>query len=125
VCSSDLFGNLLQQGDSALNWLRGFQELHAHSVKHLLHSVEHPTLLLSGQLDYLTPSWVMDSMAKSMPNAVHRKDWFSSHFSIIENADFIVNEVSTFLKDRPNKYTRCGSMHFEEITPNAQDSCEQ
>jgi len=102
---------------SSLFWLRGFQELNAHSVKHLLPLVEHPTLMISGKFDYLTPSWAMDQMAAAMPNAIHRADWYSTHFTVMENPDFVVREVDKFLRVKkvPSKFKRISSVHFSRL----------
>lgn len=117
------FDGITSNEHSSRNWLRGFQELHAHSVKHLLHSIEHPTLLLSGRLDYLTPSWIMEEMKHLMPNAEHKADWFSTHFSIVEHESFIVDEVTSFLSKNPvGKFKRCSSMHF---VASSEESSEQ
>eukprot|EP00040_Diaphanoeca_grandis_P023905 m.130669 g.130669 ORF g.130669 m.130669 type:complete len:364 (-) comp29495_c0_seq3:395-1486(-) len=50
------FGGLFKSPQNLEHYLRLFQELNAHSVFHLLHSIEHPVLLLSGFLDLFTPN---------------------------------------------------------------------
>ena len=75
------FGGLAKDEKSARNYCRLFQELHCHNVYHLLDTIEHPTLLISGYMDYLTPSYHMSEMAKLMPNAYHVCDPWSTHMT--------------------------------------------
>jgi len=91
------FDSLAASDKTAKNWVQCFQELDAHSVKHLLHKIDTPTLLLSSQFDYLLPQYGMSEMAKLMPNAEIHNDWLSTHFSIVENPDFILNHMEEFL----------------------------
>lgn len=99
---------------SSVNWLRGFQELNAHSVKHLLHLIQQPTLLLSGRWDYLTPSYVMEEMAQRMPNAEHKVCYHATHFGVIEAPEWIVQQVDQFLvaNRTPQRFKRLDSTTF-------------
>ncbi|GBG34995.1 Epoxide hydrolase 3 [Hondaea fermentalgiana] len=90
-------GGVSMNEKTSRNYCQFFQELDAHSVQHLMHKVEHPVLLLSGRFDYFTPPYHMSEMARVMPNAEHRSDWLSTHFTIIENPDFILRHASDFL----------------------------
>jgi len=65
------FGGLARDEQSARNYCRLFQELHSHDVAHLLETIEQPTLLISGFLDYLTPYYLSKEMARQMPNCRH------------------------------------------------------
>jgi pimeloyl-ACP methyl ester carboxylesterase len=79
------------------NYLHLFQELDAHSVYHELPSIDVPALVISGQLDVLTPPYQSRQIAQRMPNARHRKLWFANHFSMLEYPDEVVAEVEAFL----------------------------
>ncbi len=87
-------------GDSFVNFLRLFQELDAHSVYHLLREIEHPTLVVSGLLDALTPAYQSGEIARRMPNAEHLRIARSSHFSLMERPEVVVPRVREFLELR-------------------------
>ncbi len=79
------------------NYLRLFQELDAHSVYHLLSHIHHPTLIISGLLDYLTPAYQSREMHKRMPHAEHARFWGGTHFVLVEYPDRVVSRIEKFL----------------------------
>lgn len=87
-------------GDSFRNFLRLFQELDAHSVYHKLPEIEAPTLVISGALDPLTPSYQSREIARRIPDAEHLSLWRSSHFSLLERPETVCPAVRRFLEKR-------------------------
>ena len=81
------------------DFFRLFQELNAHSVYHLLPSIEHPVLVISGYLDMVTPAMQSVELARRMPHAVHYCDPFSTHASILESPERSISEIDAFLAD--------------------------
>lgn len=79
------------------NYLRLFQELDAHSVYHLLRSIHHPTLIISGQFDYLTPAYQSREMERKMPNAEHVCFRGGTHFVLVEYPEKVVSRIEKFL----------------------------
>jgi len=90
-------GHIYNDERNCQNWLRLFQELDAHSVYHLLPQLEHPTLVISGFLDVLTPALQSAQIAARMPNAIHYCDPFSSHATILESPEWCLAEIEVFL----------------------------
>lgn len=91
-------GGLCDSEENVTNWLRMFQELDAHSVYHLLPSIKHPVLIISGFLDLFTPPMQSVEMARRLPNAIHYCDPCSSHASILESPEWCLAEISFFVK---------------------------
>jgi len=88
------------------HYFRAFQELHSHSVYHLLDKIHHPTLIISGLWDVLLPCLSSFEMARKLPNAKHCCDVYSSHATILENPESCVYEIVSFIKNmqgRKNK----------------------
>lgn len=56
--TDNYLGTIAQTEKNTINFLRLFQELDAHSVYHLLRDIEHPTLIVSGCWDFLTPGHI-------------------------------------------------------------------
>lgn len=79
------------------NYLRLFQELDAHSVYHLLRHIPHPTLIISGKLDYLTPAYQSREMQRKMPNARHKSYWRGTHFVLVEYPEEVSGRIERFL----------------------------
>lgn len=103
ICSSDR---------NCEAFLRLFQELNAHSIYHLLPHIEHPVLLISGYLDFLTPAMQTVEVSRRLPHATHYCDPFSTHAAILENPERCLPEIDAFLAtDRPN-YERQSSTAF-------------
>ena len=92
------------------HWLRMFQELNAHSVFHLLPSIEstHPVLIISGFWDMITPPMQSVELARRIPHSVHYCDPFSSHASICESPESCVAEISCFLENALGKKKKKG-----------------
>lgn len=113
--------NIFEQGQvHTLNYLRTFIELHAHSIFHALRSIEQPTLIISGFLDYLTPAYNSFEMASKMPNAQHVCHFCATHFALIEFPDEVVEDMAAFLEEREpfaRKYRRVkgSSDKFERV----------
>lgn len=79
------------------NYLRLFQELDAHSVYHLLRHIPHPTLIVSGLLDFLTPAYQSREMQRKMPRARHRCFPGGTHFVLMEYPEQVVSCIERFL----------------------------
>lgn len=90
---SDVFG-----GNHFSNYLRLFQELDAHSVYHLLPSIQQPALVVYGLLDILTPAYQSRQMIRKMPNAEGFCIVPASHFIVAEHPDELADRVSEFLE---------------------------
>lgn len=116
------FSGVLRNEDTSDHYCRMFQELDAHSVYHLLDTVQTPALLVSGMLDCLTPAYHMSEMASKMKNAKHVMDWKSSHATIMENPSFLINAAEDFLRKAPveTRFRRCDSAHFARIPSSPQ-----
>jgi pimeloyl-ACP methyl ester carboxylesterase len=84
-------------GGSFNGFLRIFQELDAHSVYHHLREINHPTLLVSGLLDFLTPAYQTREMRRKMPNASHLSFWLGTHFVLLEYPEQVLQAVERFL----------------------------
>jgi len=113
------FGGLAKAQINSTNYCRLFQELNAHSVKHLLNEIHHPTLLIAGRFDYLTPYYHMIAMHERMPNSKLIIDNWSTHLSLLENPDLCVNSADEFLSENQktksfvSKHIRRSSTCFE------------
>jgi pimeloyl-ACP methyl ester carboxylesterase len=79
------------------NYLRLFQELDAHSAYHLLRQIPHPTLIITGLLDYLTPAYQSREMKRKMPNAEYLCIPGGTHFVLVEYPDRVVSRIERFL----------------------------
>jgi 3-oxoadipate enol-lactonase len=87
-------------GPSFPNFMRLFQELDAHSAYHLLPDITAPALVVSGKLDFLTPSFQSDEMARRLPNAEHLSLLRASHFALHERRDEVLGAMKQFLDRR-------------------------
>lgn len=86
-------------------FLRGFQDLDAHSTGHLLHEIDHPALIIAGVWDALTPPYNMIIMSQEMRNSRFVLDAFSGHFTAMEHPELVMTEMTSFLREVP-KYRR-------------------
>ena len=96
-------------------YLSLFQELDAHSVLHLLRTIEHPTLIIAGALDLLTPAYQSYEMASRMPNSKLRIYATSSHASLLEKSGQVVLDITEFLNEHVDKFRRRGSSRFDPV----------
>uniref|UniRef100_A0A7S2SM53 AB hydrolase-1 domain-containing protein n=1 Tax=Mucochytrium quahogii TaxID=96639 RepID=A0A7S2SM53_9STRA len=119
------FNGICRDDKTSKNYLRSFQELNAHSVYHLLHTIQHPTLLISGVFDYVTPSYHMREMAREMKNSTHISDPWSTHASLLENPELVVAQAQVFLAKQSSRFQRCSSTHFESIQTVSDSVCEE
>ena len=87
-------------GESRYNYLRLFQELDAHSVYHHLPELAQPALIVSGGLDWLTPSAMSAEMARRIPRAEHLHLRLASHFALLERPDRVLDAMAAFLGKR-------------------------
>ncbi|MAD59894.1 MAG: hypothetical protein CMH49_00070 [Myxococcales bacterium] len=85
-------------GEHLSAYLSLFQHLDAHSVYHLLPQIQTPTLVISGGLDFLTPSYQSKQIARRLPNATHTQVRLASHFVLIERPQKLVTMVRDHLK---------------------------
>lgn len=87
-------------GPSFRSFMRLFQELDAHSTYHLLPEITAPALVISGRLDFLTPAFQSDDIARRMPNAEHVSIRRASHFAVFERPKIVVGAMQRFLQER-------------------------
>jgi len=80
------------------NYICLIQQLDTHSCFHLLDTIATPTLILTGFLDVLTPSYHSFEMARRMPNAKLVVYNLGSHFILVEYPLDIAKQISTFLQ---------------------------
>lgn len=90
-------GQICKSRSNMESYLQLFQELDAHSVYHLLPTITHPALLISGFLDFCTPSMQSTEISRQIPQAVHYCDPFSTHATILESPEWCVAEIDVFL----------------------------
>eukprot|EP00927_Polykrikos_kofoidii_P059592 TRINITY_DN54739_c0_g1_i1.p1 TRINITY_DN54739_c0_g1~~TRINITY_DN54739_c0_g1_i1.p1 ORF type:complete len:432 (-),score=49.59 TRINITY_DN54739_c0_g1_i1:48-1343(-) len=95
----EYLGRICETRSSTESFIQLFQELDAHSVYHLLSSINHPTLLISGLLDVLTPAMQTFEIERQMPRASHYCDPFSGHASILESPEWCVAEIDVFIRE--------------------------
>ncbi|MBI4510406.1 MAG: alpha/beta hydrolase [Deltaproteobacteria bacterium] len=86
-------------GPSFVTYLRLFQELDAHSVYHLLPEIDAPSLVVSGLLDALTPSFQSAHMARRMKRARHLHLVRAGHFALLERPEIVVPAIEAFLHE--------------------------
>lgn len=79
------------------NYLHLFQQIDAHSVYHLLPEVTAPTLVISGGLDPLTPSYQSRHIARRIPGARHVSIKLGSHFVVLERPRVVVDAMRAHL----------------------------
>ena len=91
----------LFSGDHLQAYLTFFQHLDAHSVYHILPLIQAPTLVVSGSLDFLTPSYQSKLIARRLPNAHHEILRWGSHFVLLEH---------------PQKVVDCLKKHFQKVS---------
>lgn len=91
-------GGLCESRSNAESYAQLAQELDAHSVYHLLHSIKHPVLLISGFLDFVTPAMQSFEIERQIPQAIHYCDPFSSHATLLESPGWCVAEVDVFVR---------------------------
>ena len=84
-------------GEHLTAYLSLFQHLDAHSVYHLLPQIHVPTLVISGGLDFLTPAYQSQQIARRLSNASHKKVRLASHFVLLERPKLIVQEMTQHL----------------------------
>eukprot|EP00439_Symbiodinium_sp_Y106_P030759 s376_g3.t1 len=106
-------GGICSNTKSMKAFLRGFQVLDAHSTGHLLHELGHPTLLIAGIWDFLTPAYNMVTMNRAMRNARLVVDTLSGHFTCLEHPELAMAEVNDFLTFEVPHFKRLSTFDFE------------
>ncbi|MBF0225206.1 MAG: alpha/beta hydrolase [Desulfobacterales bacterium] len=84
-------------GSDFSNYLRLFQELDAHSTYHHLREIYNPTLIVWGNLDYLTPAYQSKEMLRKLPNAEKVSFLFGTHFVLLEYPEKVPRKILEFL----------------------------
>ncbi|CAE8611820.1 unnamed protein product [Polarella glacialis] len=108
-------GGICSNSKTMKAFLRGFQELDAHSTRHLLYQLGHPTLLIAGLWDMLTPAYNMAVMKSCMPNARLVIDSCSGHFSGIEHPERVMGEIAHFLTKEVSTFKRMSTSKFSKV----------
>jgi len=80
-------------------FVRTLESLAEHSAWDHLGRVDVPTLIISGERDRFTPSWLSDRMAQSVPRAQFMRVPQASHTAPLEEPELIWREVEQFLRD--------------------------
>jgi len=118
--------NIFARGPQhTLNYLRTFLELHAHSVFHVLRSIEHPTLIVSGFLDHHTPAYNSFEMASKLKNSQHVCHFAATHFALVEFPAEITEDIAAFVEERApfaRRYRRLSDTRFERVIDTDSDS---
>lgn len=108
-------GTLCSSLSNTQSYIRLFQELNAHSVYHLLYSIQQPVLIVSGFMDTITPPMQSVEMARKMRHATHYCDPFSSHASLLESPERVMAEIEHFVgRIDEGKYVRRTSCTFSQ-----------
>ena len=84
--------------DSLESSLRLFQELDAHSVYHLLPTITHPMLIISGFWDMFTPALQSVEISRRVPHSVHYMDPLSSHCTPLESPERCLGAICSFFE---------------------------
>lgn len=82
------------------NYLKYPHALDAHSSFHVLHEIEHKTLIIAGMLDVLTPAYHSYEMRARMPNSELLVKTFGTHFTCLEYPEEIGERLVKFLKHK-------------------------
>ncbi len=86
-------------GKSFFNYLRLFQELDAHYSFHHLKEIKHPTLIIYGDLDFLTPAYLSRRMKKRLKNVSTMHLWLGTHFVLLEYPEKVSRAVAKFFAE--------------------------
>jgi len=98
------------------NFLRGFQELDAHSCSHLLWQVHCPVLLVAGLWDILTPCYCMARISKSVSGPCRLVvDTYSTHSTLLEHPERALGELQHFVEVVLPRWKRKDSTQFEQL----------
>ncbi|MBU2488264.1 MAG: alpha/beta hydrolase [Proteobacteria bacterium] len=84
-------------GESVNNYLRLFQELDAHSTIHNLPEINHPALVIWGDLDFLTPAYLSRRMKRRLKNAQSAHYRLGTHFVLLEYPKKVSGRIKKFL----------------------------
>ncbi|GMH53536.1 hypothetical protein TrRE_jg7316 [Triparma retinervis] len=82
-----------------MNYLKYPHALDAHSSYHVLHEIPHPTLIVAGMLDVLTPAYHSFEMLARMPRAELLCFTLGTHFVLLEYPEEIGGRIFGFLAD--------------------------
>lgn len=80
-------------------FVRTLESLAEHSAWDHLGQVDVPTLIISGERDRFTPSWLSDRMAQSVPRAHFMIVPQGSHTAPLEEPELIWQAVEQYLRD--------------------------
>lgn len=94
---STWFYNDIFYEDNIAIMIKLLMELNAHSVYHHLWDIEIPTLIFSGGLDGMTPSYLSKEMAKRIQKSKHIHFPLASHFIVLEKSEKVIQHVKEFL----------------------------
>lgn len=98
------------------NMMRFIGELDSHSVYHLLSDIQHPTLIVSGFLDPLTPAYLSFEMERLLPHATHICLPFGTHFALLEFPKKLSSIFEDFVNERiGSKVHRVSSTIFRPV----------
>lgn len=82
----------------SVNYLKYPHMLDCHSAFHLLPEIKAPTLVVSGMLDVLTPSYHSYEMASRMPNCELLVKTWGTHFVLLEYPEEVGTRIEEFLR---------------------------
>jgi len=84
-------------GPSFKNYLRLFQELDAHSTYHNLKEINHPVLVIWGDLDFLTPAYLSRRMKRRLKNSQGYHRPLGTHFVHLEYPQKVPRRIKKYL----------------------------
>eukprot|EP00928_Gymnodinium_smaydae_P062010 TRINITY_DN45962_c0_g1_i1.p1 TRINITY_DN45962_c0_g1~~TRINITY_DN45962_c0_g1_i1.p1 ORF type:complete len:431 (-),score=43.33 TRINITY_DN45962_c0_g1_i1:131-1423(-) len=116
-------GGIGKNRKSLISFVRGFQELDAHSCTHLLWQVGCPTLLVAGLWDILTPCYCMARIAKCVTGETRLViDPYSTHSTLLEHPERALGELQHFVQVNLPRSLRKDSTSFHHLASHADES---
>jgi pimeloyl-ACP methyl ester carboxylesterase len=114
--TNSYLGGICMDHKSLSNFLRGFQELDAHSCTHLLWQVRCPVLLVAGLWDVLTPCRCMARISKLVNGPCRLVvDMYSTHSTLLEHPERALGELQHFVEVVLPRWNRKDSYQFEQL----------
>lgn len=114
---SDIASRLTKDEKTSRNYFRLLKELNQHNIGDSLAKIKTPALLISGGLDFVTPSYLMDTIGRKMQNSTLAKDAWSSHYTLIQNPEFVVGAMKDFLSKQKLNRMSNGWRYYVECDP--------
>jgi pimeloyl-ACP methyl ester carboxylesterase len=78
---------------------RALLAMEGHGAEDVLETIQVPTLLIAGELDRMTPLWVMEKMWRTIPGAEFLVIPKGTHTALVENPLLMNLRIELFLRD--------------------------